>query len=183
MSQISLGQLAKLTARAALPEDAPGHISREVLQALLEGRLVPKTTLVNYAELRTQFGYVWGGYDRVTAIERIEACAQAPAEGDTRLEAFATIHLGYDISTRNALVEIDKQGMRPATLEELLFCYKRYPMISMEFPMAAPGTVLVTSGGDRHAPFLKWDGGKHGLYALDFGFDWRSHFRFLVVQK
>ena len=182
MSQISLGQLAKLTARAALSERAPGHISGELLQAFLEGRLVLRGALVDYQELKTQFDSAWDGFDRVTAIERIEACAQVPAKGDPNVDTFALLHLDCSMSMENALIEIDKQGMRPATFEELLAYAKRFPNRRLEFPIFALGAVLVIDGY-RSVPFIRWGKDGRDIYVHDLVGPLRNDYRLLVIWK
>jgi len=93
------------------------------------------------------------------------------------------IHFNRNISTDEALRELDKAGMRPAELHELLAFGKKYPEVQREFPIVALGSVWQYRDGFRVVPFLYRDGS-----GRDLGLDWvvggwSGICRFAAVRK
>lgn len=93
------------------------------------------------------------------------------------------IHFNKNISTDQALSELDRMEYLPAKLYELLAFGKKYPDIQREFPVVALGSVWQDRRGNRYVPCL--DGLSLGRHlSLDLvGYDWRSFYRFAAIHK
>jgi len=92
------------------------------------------------------------------------------------------IYFDRSISSEDAVAEMTKRGLRPATLAELLALGEQYPELQREAPIVALGSVWQDRGGDRGVPCL--DGfGRERYLALDvWGGDWRGVWRFAAVR-
>lgn len=93
------------------------------------------------------------------------------------------IHFDKVISTSEALRELNKMGMRPAELHELLAFGEKHPDIQREFPVIALGAVWQGSGGGRIVPCLDGDGSGRRLLLSLVVFDWSGICRFAAVRK
>lgn len=89
-----------------------------------------------------------------------------------------------DISSYDAISEMNKDGYRPATLMELLFLGILFPGLQRQFPIVAFGSFLRDSAGFRCAPCLDVDdsGRKLRLGWFDGG-DWNARYLFLGIRK
>ncbi len=107
-----------------------------------------------------------------------------PVAGKGTIELKAElIHFGKPMSTDNVLKEIDRRGLRQATLPELLAFGAKYPERQREFPVVALGSVWALSGGDRFVPYLR-ERDSSRLLSLDWYDDvWFGDCRFLCVRK
>lgn len=94
------------------------------------------------------------------------------------------VHFNRSISTDDALAELDKQGFRPATIEELLAFGSTNPEIQRQFPIIALGSVWTSRHGSRFVTYLDRDGSRRrlGLYWF-VDDDWYDDCRFLAVRK
>ncbi len=93
------------------------------------------------------------------------------------------VHFGRDMSTNNVLAELDKCGLRPAELHELLAFGAKYPEIQRESPIIALGSVWQYSSVDDYCPCLSWGGSGRDLDLGWVGRDWSSGCRFAAVRK
>lgn len=93
------------------------------------------------------------------------------------------VHLDRDISTDDALAELDKRGLRPANPAELLAFGATFPEVQREFPVIALGQFWRNPHGLRDVVCL----GGHGcgrdahLGWIDGG--WNRRCRFAGVRK
>ncbi|HEY4476338.1 MAG TPA: hypothetical protein VI954_02465, partial [Candidatus Paceibacterota bacterium] len=88
------------------------------------------------------------------------------------------------ISTDEALRELDKVGMRPAELHELLAFGEKYPDVQREFPIVALGSVWDDQIGYRcFVPYLHGNGLGRRLFLNWVEGDWREFYRFAAVRK
>lgn len=86
-----------------------------------------------------------------------------------------------DISSEDAIKEMDKLNVRPLTYEELIQFGITYPEFQKQNPLIALGSKQVLSG---LLQVPKLDGGSaRGLDANDWIDDWIGNFRFPVVSK
>ncbi len=92
---------------------------------------------------------------------------------------FKVVDLGIDITTAFVLSSLNKKGLRPATLPELLAFGAKYPSERRKYGIIALGTVGVSAGGTKVVAFLLND-----EVLLD-GYDtfWTLNSRFLAVPK
>lgn len=92
-------------------------------------------------------------------------------------------HFGKDMSTDNVLKVLDAEGLRPATMSELLTLGIKYPQLQMEFPIVELGSVWQLVSGHRFVGYLHRFGQKRKLYLNRFGFGWYKICRFAAVRK
>lgn len=93
------------------------------------------------------------------------------------------VHLGRNASTDAVLAELDRRGLRPAKIEELLALGAKYPDLQKEFPLVALGSVWRRPDGYRRVAFLDgWDAGR-SLSLFWLVFVWDVHCRFVAVRK
>lgn len=132
-----------------------------------------------------------GKYANVNNIKKFINTNNFPSQGEPsvsviRLISFNQAISARTISSKNALVKIDKRGFRPATAHELAAFGAAYPDVQKEFPVIALGSVwqspigpiIVVLGTDKSRTLrllaiskFEHDGG------------WPSHCRFAVVEK
>ena len=94
------------------------------------------------------------------------------------------VHFNRSIRSEEAISELNKMGLRPATLPELLAFGAKYPQIQCQFPVVALGSIWQSRIGDRSVPYL-W-GSYSGERRLDLSsvrgrWDW--NYRFAAVRK
>jgi len=92
-------------------------------------------------------------------------------------------HFDRNISSEDAIKEMDSDGCRPATLMELLALGVTHPELQRQFPIIALGSVWRDSDDRRQVPFLDVDDDDRGLSLYYFGSGWDASCRFLGVRK
>lgn len=93
------------------------------------------------------------------------------------------VNFNRDISSEDAVKELDRQGLRPATLKELLALGIAQPDLQRNNPIVALGSTWRDSIGDVRVPFLGGGGSRRRLYLLWWLGDWPSYWPFAAVQK
>ena len=83
-------------------------------------------------------------------------------------------HFDKDMSTEAVLKALDADGLRPATMSELLEFSSRYPELQKQFPIVALGSFWQGPGGRRCVGYLYYFGGPRELSLLWVGRDWRD---------
>ena len=107
-----------------------------------------------------------------------------PLQGSGQIEVeLHLVHLNRDASTDSVLAELDRRGLRPATLAELLAFGAKHPNLQKEFPIIALGSVWRHWGGSRGVACLAGWGGERSLSLDWLGHDWGRCCRFLAVRK
>ncbi len=107
-----------------------------------------------------------------------------PIKNETKRTATIELfHFGKNISSEDAIKEMEKEGFQPATIEELLALGAKHPDLQREFPIIALGSVWHDCDGDRGVPGLGLGGGGRGLGLYDWGGAWGGRFRFAGVRK
>ncbi len=104
-------------------------------------------------------------------------------ESGTKEVSVELIHFGKDKTTDEVLSELDKTGMRPTTLKELLALGEKYPDLQREFPIIALGSVWQNPGGDRSCAYLGGSDSDRGLDLGWLGSRWGGRCRFAAVRK
>lgn len=94
------------------------------------------------------------------------------------------LDLGRNLSTENALAEIDKRDYWPANIEELCDYGAKNPDAQRKHPIIALGSVFVGPvDGDRCSPFLVELGAGRGLSLRWHVIGWGASCRFAAVRK
>ncbi len=104
-------------------------------------------------------------------------------EAGTKEVSIELIHFGRYMETDEVLSELDKIGMRPATLKELLALGEKHSDLQREFPIIALGSVWQVPLGDRNWAYLDRSGSERRLYLRWIGSEWRVSCRFAAVRK
>ena len=87
-----------------------------------------------------------------------------------------------DISSEDAIREMEKDGFRPAKIEELLTYSAILPEEQRNYPTVALGSVAELDGR-RRVPCLIRSASERNLYLFWWNHDWSGYFRFLGVRK
>jgi hypothetical protein len=107
-----------------------------------------------------------------------------PTKGKGKTElTLELVHFDRNISSEEALKELDRMGYRPAELMELLAFGEKYPEIQREFPIVALASVWQGPRGSRSVPCLCRFGSGRGLDLIWIGDDWSGFWRFAAVRK
>ena len=108
--------------------------------------------------------------------------AASNGQSETRVEL---THYGKLMTTKQIKTDLDRRGLRPATLAELLALGEKYPDLQRKFQIVALGSAWVGPLGAPYVPFLY---GGSGRRELSLGWagparEWSDHYRFLAVRK
>ena len=133
----------------------------------------------SYEELKKRFpDYVSVIFDG-RPWEPIEACKHISREPrKIRFEYFQV----DQTSTEEVLAEMEKQGLRPALVEELICFAERYPDEQRNLWIVALGSSAMGRGG-RYVAMLDGVSGRRILEHEWFGIGWHRSLRFLFVRK
>lgn len=93
------------------------------------------------------------------------------------------VNFDHDISSEDAVKELDRQGLRPATLKELLALGSTYPDLQRKDLIVALGSTWRGSDGRVSVPCLGGVGSRRGLRLTWWGGVWGSGWRFAAVRK
>lgn len=92
-------------------------------------------------------------------------------------------HFDRNISSEEAIREMDKAGYRPAEACELLDFGKTHPDVQREFPIIALGSIWRDSTGRRSVVCLGRDGAGRNAGLDWFDYAWHGYCRFAAVRK
>ena len=138
------------------------------------------TLTVNYGQ-SVEDALKAGNYDWVN--DYITSRNFPPTRRGTETVEVSLVHFGRVMTSDEVLEELDRQGLRPATVEELLALGAQYPDLQRQFPIIALGSVCVGPSGHRSVPVL-WSDGRYRDASLDWlDDDWGSCYRSLAVSK
>lgn len=94
------------------------------------------------------------------------------------------VHLNQTLTSEEVLKELEKRGLRPAELHELLSFGIQYPNEQRNYPIMALASVWRDWWrGSQHVAFLNGSGDKRGLYLGWLGGRWYEGCRFLAVRE
>ncbi len=135
-------------------------------------------TLIQMIEAGGYIGY----FDEIINQENFPIVGQGKTEVVLQL-----VDMGKDATTVEVLAEMNRRGLRPATLPELLALGAKYPGLQVEFPIIALGSVHKIGQTD-FVTYLNsidhsWDVRFLGFRADKSGSKWQSFCRFLAVKK
>lgn len=154
------------------------QIAELIVGKSVSGDIYPVT--VNY-DLSFKGMVRAGGYDWVNSDITQK---NFPIEGDGTLEVtIELVHFDRYMTADEALFELDKRGLRAATLPELLAFGETHPDVQREFPIIALGSVWQSRSGRRYVPCL-WSRSDERFLDLGwFEFRWHAVYRFAAVRK
>lgn len=159
--------------------DGLRNVDRDEFRKLLG--LSPKTLriTVDYSLSLEQMiaagKYDWSNSD-ITA-KRFPLKGSGKSELEPKL-----FYFGQDMSSEKVIAEMDKEGFRPCTIEELLAIGEQHPELQRKFPMVALGSVAELDG-DRSVAYLGRNDSKRKLRLHWFGPGWPDIYRFPAVRK
>lgn len=158
-----------------------GRILREALTPPEDKPAVPHYTVaVDYgmalADMIAVGKYDWTNSDITT--KHFSVRGEGKAEVEIQL-----VHFDRVMESDDVIRELDKQGLRPAKIEELLAFGANYPEVQREFPVVALGSVWRDSDGYRYVAYLHWLVRERSLYLFWFGRRWFEVYRFAAVRK
>ncbi len=109
---------------------------------------------------------------------------QPPQKGKWKVELeVILVHFNRNISSDDAIKEMDQLGLRPAVLPELLAFGEMHPAVQKDFPIVALGSVWLLGGGNRRVPGLDRWVAERELHLFYFVGDWLGGYRFAAVRK
>ena len=107
-----------------------------------------------------------------------------PMKGNGKVELNLELaHFNKYISSDDAIAELKKRGLRPATLWELLAFGAKFPETQREFPIVALGSVWRDLDGDRNVPYLWGHADERSLGLCWYDHDWSDNYRFLASRE
>lgn len=101
--------------------------------------------------------------------------------GENKLKA-EIIHFNCDMSSEDVVAKLDKVGLRPGSIEELLAFGATFPDMQRKFPIVALGSSARVDGRRRVAFLYGGDSGR-GLNLDYWGDGWGGFYRFLAFRK
>ncbi len=102
-------------------------------------------------------------------------------EGTVEIEV-VLVHFNHDISSENAIKEMEQMGLEPAKREHLLAYSAQHWQCDPEL-IVALGSSQVITNGNRNVPCLIGCYGDREFKWLSFDGDWLDSWRFLAVRK
>lgn len=104
-------------------------------------------------------------------------------EGAGEVETWVElIHFGRDMKSEAVEAELDKQGLRPAKIEELLALGAQHPDEQRKYPVPGLGSSCLLYD-DRCVPYLSLIGRERNLRLDYFVNEWVDRCRFAAVRK
>jgi len=189
-SDLSLTLVASFLARLAEKAEARGlsdedfrgdDLADKIVDLLADGRKTVNghPVAVDYRQsLRAMIAagrYDWANSD---ITEKHFSVKPGPAEIVIEL-----VHFDHVMSSDGALSELDRKGLRPATLPELLAFGAKYKERQREFPIVALGSVWRSWSDDRLVPYLSSCAGGRDLGLGWLAGRWVERYRFAAVRK
>lgn len=138
------------------------------------------TLSVNYSRT-IEDGIAAGKYDWTNSD--ITSSHFPSKEIGTKEVSVGLVHFGKDMTADEALSELDKAGMRPATLKELLTLGEKHPDLQRESPIIALGSVWQDPYGYRYCACLGRCDSVRVLHLFWLGSRWVGYCRFAAVRK
>ncbi len=93
------------------------------------------------------------------------------------------VHFDREMTSDDVLAELDRRGLRPATLPELLAFGAKYPEKQREFPIVALASAWRHWLGGRSVPFLSRNAEERDLGLSWLDSRWGALYRFAAVRK
>lgn len=122
-----------------------------------------------------------GGYDSTNPDINLRNFRVSRDE-DTDID-LALVRFTQVLATADVLHALAAQGLRPATLRELLAFGAQYPPLQRQFPIVALGSAWMSSVGDRYVAYLWGNVRERGLGLRWLVGRWREVYRFAAVRE
>ena len=150
--------------------------SRRFLIAIVGGQ--------RYNEYQTKQAIADGKYDWKNSDITTKNFPVSPEMIGKKSDISAKLfYFNRDISSDDAISEMDKAGYRPATLMELLVLGFLFPELQRQFPIVALGSVWRNANVNRYVPCLSAGNSRRGLNLGWLDSNWDACCRFLGVRK
>ena len=157
-----------------------GRITDKVFQVFLDSLSVVFRVIVDYSRSLKEMIQA-GNYDWVNSDINDD---HFPIKGEGKVETDTTLfHHGKDASIETILAEMDKQGLRPATLPELLAFGEADPEEQRKYPIIALGSVWQRPRGRRLVAYLDEGDSERELLLSWYEDVGGASCRFLAVRK
>lgn len=183
-------QVAKLIARIA--ENMP-EMSSDIMQGWIENpkslQRVLRTLLVAQPKLKVEVDYTKsldemiqaGNYDWAHGAITSK---RFPIQGQGRTNVeLVLFHFNGQMTSTEVIAEMERQGYRPARIEQLLALGAAYPELQKEFHIICLGSVCQHPNGDRHVPCIDLIADKRELDLFLFDSAWTAHDHFAAVHN
>ena len=157
-----------------------GRITQHRLQEFLRGSSAEFPVSLDYSQSLADM-VAAGHYDQVNSDITAD---HFPISGTGTVErTLFLIQFNRFMSSEAALKELKAQGLRPATIEELLAFGKIYPNKQLEFSIICLGSVWTGPRDGRFVPCLGRDGSWRALDVRYSGDSLAAGYRFLAVRE
>ncbi len=160
-------------------------LRRSIVELIVKARKEVKglfRVTVDYSQTLEQM-IATGKYDWKNPDITAKHFPVSSSKSGTEEMAIELIKFDRDMQSDDVVCELDKMGLRPADLPELLAFGAKYPEKQHEFPIIALGSVWQGWDGNRLVPYLDSDSGGRNLGTDFFGSRWDSLYRFAAVRK
>lgn len=136
--------------------------------------------IVDYSQTLEQMiaagNYDWKNSDITSDHFPIKGTGTVELEGQL-------VHFGRSMSSEAVIAELNKMGLRPGTVEEILAFGAKYPEKQRQFPIVGLGSAWRGPDGSRRVVCLGGRGRERDLDLRWFGNDWDGYCRFLAFRK
>ena len=182
-TRVMAGMKGHEEAVLGLPEDTIKSLTDEFASNLLKAAQIVRNVLAVFVDYSLSLPQMIaaGKYDWVNPDITEKNFPLDKRKGTVEVQP-ELIHIGHNISSDDALQELDGRGYRAATAEELLAFGAKYPDKQREFPIVALGTGRHLFD-ERHVLYLDRDRSERFLNLCWFDLDWIDNYRFLAVRK
>lgn len=151
------------------------------LQKLIEGKSFNSNTLQIFSDTSLSERINLGRYG---CVDDDVTEKNFPEKVEKNYEVkYQIFHFNKSIFSDYVVVEMKKEGFKPASIHELLKLGEIQPNLQREFPIVALGTVCSNTRIGIRVPFLYDDGVRRNLGLGWFDGEWPDHDRFLGVRK
>ncbi|PIR72123.1 MAG: hypothetical protein COU42_02245 [Candidatus Nealsonbacteria bacterium CG10_big_fil_rev_8_21_14_0_10_36_24] len=178
--ELTLGQIEAVVNKLGGMNGVNKLLSGELVGKEMENQRQTSMVIVDYSQTLAQMikagNYGWVNND--ITQEHFPIAGSGKQEEEIVLFCF-----GKNISSGDAIAEMEKQGFRPARIEELLALGAAYPGLQKQFPIVALGSVWQDPVSSRLVPYLNWFSDERLLHLLWFEGGWGGDWRFAAVRK
>lgn len=178
-ADLTMGQMNAIVKKLGGHEGALKFLRDELVVQVKAVAQATYQILVDYTKSLKEM-IVAGHYDR---IDDDITENRSPVTGvGTQELTVELVHFGRNMSSASVEAELNKRGLRPATLTELLAFGEKYPDLQRQIPIIALGSVARVRDR-RRVPCLNVGDGRRRLGLVWYDGDWLDRYRFLAVRN